>query len=121
MNRRERRAARARGNDVWVGRPRAKALCRDDGRPYAVMRPAKPKLAMQMARAAMDVQKPELFFDGLPEAPGPYTFVGWLAVGNDGAVLDDDNKVIGKCEPGDSFVTIDEKKLAAMNTPRAEA
>lgn len=75
---------------------------RDDGQPLMVIRPANPALALSVAQVALDKQDTALL-DRLPEEVGDYTIQGWL--GERGRLLDQNGDVIGKCKPGDSFVT----------------
>jgi hypothetical protein len=84
------------------------ATSSDDGRPLAVFRPAKPDVAIAFAKAALSSQNTEIF-EGLPEKEcGPYTFVGWMAAGSDeGILVDGEGNEVGRSQPGDSFVTLE--------------
>jgi hypothetical protein len=75
----------------------------DDGRPLLVIRPNNPALALSVAKVALDKNDPALL-ERLPQEVGDYTVQGWL--GPDSTLLDRDGRVIGKCKPGDSFVTM---------------
>jgi hypothetical protein len=87
------------------------ALSQSDGRPLAVMRPAKPHVAVALAKAALASKNTSLF-EGLPTKEcGPYTFVGWLAADSpEGILVDQEGCEIGRTLPGDSFVTVEDPK-----------
>ena len=63
------------------------------------------ELALGLAEVALRSDNKELF-DALPENVngGDYTFVGWSSADRRYA-LDDDGKVIGKPQPGDSWIS----------------
>jgi len=87
------------------------ATSSDDGRPLAVLRPAKPDVAMALVKAALSSGNPSLFEEGLPEKEcGPYTFVGWLASTPGGILVDGEGNEVGHTQAGDSFVTLEDPK-----------
>ena len=94
-----------------AGRSGKKEIAREkaSGDRLAVVRPEKPEVALRMALEAHRKNDGRFFTDGLPEQAGQYKFVGWLAVGEEGWIVDLEGNVIGRCEPGDSFITLTEE------------
>ena len=87
----------------------------ENGRPMAVIRPARPEIALIIARHAVETRAKEM--PPVPEEEaGPYTFRGFLAkparLGNEIVrIVDRDGKFLETCQPGDSFVTGDQFAL----------
>ena len=78
----------------------------DGDGPLAVVRPAKPEVAVALAKAALASQNASAL-EHLPhDLCGPYTFAGWLCKADPSKLLDNDGKECGSVEPGDSFITI---------------
>jgi hypothetical protein len=90
-------------------------VIRKGGKPLAVIRPNDPKLALDLARKAVDGNDKALL-DRIPaeaeEKGVNYTFVGWL-VRRRGKALAVDNAGNNPrdVKPGDSFVTLTEGEV----------
>lgn len=84
-------------------KPRA-ILKAPSGAPMRVIRPEHPRLALALATVSVAHNDPSLFAR-IPEEAGTYTFVGWLAEGTDGVLVDEHGRPIGRLEPGDSLVS----------------
>ena len=83
-----------------------------EGKPLAVIRPQNPAFAIALAEIALKKQDTTLFAN-LPEEIGHYTFVGWVATYKanvlQGYIIDKDGWIIDKLQPGDSFVTLNDR------------
>lgn len=74
-----------------------------DGQKMMVLRPENPALAIELANKLLG-SKDEEEFDKILQAQ-PYLFVGYSARSNAKKILDEDGKIIGELQPGDSFVS----------------
>jgi hypothetical protein len=81
----------------------------DGGGPLACMRPAKPEVAIALARAALSSQDSSAIEHLLEALCGPYTFAGWLCKADPNKLLDNEGKEVDEVKPGDTFVTFGEK------------
>lgn len=75
-----------------------------------VMRPANPQKALDRAEEILKIRDKKAqssAFDNMLEEQ-PYTIMGFLHGYN---IVDKDNKIVGRVEPGDSFATIDAEPL----------
>jgi hypothetical protein len=74
-----------------------------EGGRVCVRRPAKPELAVQLAKAAVGQKDPNAI-ERITAMCGPYTFVGYVADGDgEHTILDEDGRPVGSIQPGDSI------------------
>jgi hypothetical protein len=91
---------------------RQRAFDKETGKPYGVIRPKKPALALAIAQVAVKHNDGKLL-DRLPDEVGDYDFVGWLSMGPKPVLIDAEGNEVGKLVPGDSFVTFTDEEAEA--------
>lgn len=105
----------------WKPKPKRRSkptVCTfEDGNPICIARPADPKRAMELVGETLKDPNSDHHFNmntdkdaweklqkKLNEECGPYTFVGYLATGGGGKILDQFGEVIDEMRPGDSIM-----------------
>ena len=74
----------------------------EHGGRIGVARPAKPELALKLAKAAVGTNTN---LGEIARKCGPYTFIGYLSVDKESEnVLDEEGNIVDKLKPGDSFI-----------------
>ena len=85
-------------------------LVHKDGQPVMVMRPTTEAVRQRAIRFAQEAVANQTwltdFSDFMAEVGADaYQFVGYLALGPNGVVVDENGKKVGRTEMGDSFIT----------------